>query len=387
VVYYRGYDGYGDFPQYVPVANRRARATAAAARLAKGAKGKPARALSPVAPIGGNKIARSFWGRAWCDNLESYSDYANRLPRGRSYVRHGAVVDLQIGRGRVTALVSGSDMYEIAVGIKPLASARWQALAGRCAGKIDSLVDLLRGRLPDEIMTVVTDREVSLFPAPREIDLDCSCPDWAEMCKHVAATLYGVGARLDERPELLFELRGVDYVDLISGAGSSATASMATPPGARILDRSDLSSVFGIEIDAAPPAATPNPGARGRGAKAVPLRRDAQRENEIAGASDGAVARSGPRREAQMLQGQYMGAMRLLPPKAKVAVRSMREKEGIAAAIELARKLANGERASRAPRKVKQKAGARRTKLTGMAGLVADAVRRALRGGPGLGRR
>lgn len=258
---YGGYGGYGGFPAHVPVRVRRARALAAAAQLVKvegkgtrkgngkERKGSPQRQLSPVAPIGSNKIARSFWGRAWCDNLESYSDYANRLPRGRSYLRHGAVADLQIEHGRVTALVSGSHLYKITINIKALPDSRWRAVTARCAGQVGSLVALLRGSLPDPIMEVVTNRELGLFPSPREIELDCSCPDWAEMCKHVAAALYGVGARLDEKPELLFALRGVDHLDLIGGA--AATDGGAPPAGAKVLSPSDLSAVFGIEIDRA----------------------------------------------------------------------------------------------------------------------------------------
>jgi uncharacterized Zn finger protein len=256
---YGGYDGYGygGFPPYVPVAARRARALAAGARLIKGEgkgkakKGTPERQLFPVAPIQGHKIARSFWGQAWCANLESYSDYANRLPRGRSYVRHGCVADLQIDRGRVTALVSGTDLYKIAISIKPLPDARWEAVTTKCVGQIDSLVALLRGNLPDPIMEVVTNRDHGLFPSPREIELDCSCPDWADMCKHVAAALYGVGARLDEKPELLFALRGVDHLDLLEEAAAAATSAAAPPTGAKVLDPSDLSSLFGIEIDTA----------------------------------------------------------------------------------------------------------------------------------------
>jgi hypothetical protein len=246
------YGGFGAFPPYVPVAARRARALAAAARLAKTTKGKPARTLSPIAPIEGHKVVRSFWGKAWCDNLESYSDYANRLPRGRSYVRHGCVADLQIGPGRVTALVSGTSLYQITIDIEPLAARRWASVTTSCAGQIDSLVELLRGAFPDSILKLVTNRDTGLFPAPREIRLDCSCPDWAGMCKHVAAALYGVGARLDEKPELLFTLRGVDHADLLGGAVASASHVGGKPAGVKVLEEADLSSVFGIEIDSMP---------------------------------------------------------------------------------------------------------------------------------------
>ena len=411
-----GNDGYGGFPPYVPVAARRARALAAAARFAK-SQSKQARTLSPVAPIQGNKIARSFWGQAWCENLESYSDYAHRLPRGRSYVRHGCVADLQIGRGRVTALVSGSDLYRITIGIKSLPDARWEAVTGKCAGQIDSLVALLRGNLPDEIMEVVTDRDSGLFPAPREIDLDCSCPDWADMCKHVAAALYGVGARLDQKPELLFELRGVDHLDLLGGAASAATRGVAVPAGAKVLDRSDLSSVFGIEIDTAPrraPASAPAQAAptgaaraRQRGNATAPIASTEWRFGAPGGQATTQAQRQALR-QARRLQGQYMGTMRLLPREAKLAVKAMREKEGVAVAIKLARQLARGERASRARRAAKitevatrldtavpspRPERARRPnrgrpprqpkpRRSTLAALVADAVRRAFGGGP-----
>ena len=175
---------------YVPVAQRRARAAREMAKLAK----KNGQTASPVL-LDGRKIASTFWGKAWCDNLEAYSDYANRLPRGRTYVRNGSVVDLQISRGKVTARVSGSSLYRIEIKIKPLAASLWKSIQTECAGKIDSLMELLQGKLSSSVMQIVTRPEHGLFPTPKEIELDCSCPDWADLCKHVAASLYGVGAR------------------------------------------------------------------------------------------------------------------------------------------------------------------------------------------------
>jgi uncharacterized Zn finger protein len=161
--------------------------------------------------VAGPVIAATFWDKAWCDNLESHSDFENRLPRGRTYVRNGSVVDLRIETGKVTALVCGSNLYRISIIIHPLAVTRWNKIKGHCSGQIGSLVELLQGRLSHGVMEIVTGRELGLFPAPGEIELTCSCLDWAEMCKHVAATLYGVGCRLDREPELLFKLRGVDH--------------------------------------------------------------------------------------------------------------------------------------------------------------------------------
>jgi uncharacterized Zn finger protein len=261
------------FPEYVSVKDRRARAQAEAEKLAR----KQKRTLSPVAPIDGTKLVQTFWGKAWCDNLESYGDYASRLPRGRSYVRHGAVIDLQIAKGQVSALVSGTSTYRIAVTIGSLPAKAWGQLASECTGRIDSLVDLLRGTLPDQVMQVVTRKQGGLFPAPQQISFQCSCPDVADMCKHVAATLYAVGVRLDEKPELFFELRGVDHTELIGGAADAVPALATGAKGRKVIKGADLSALFGIELDApanvtSPPPARNEITAKPRGKKSAPKR-------------------------------------------------------------------------------------------------------------------
>src|SRR5438105_1944506 len=245
------------FRPYVPVAQRRAQAAREVEKRRK--KGQ---IVSPVV-IEGRNIATTFWGEAWCDNLESYSDYENRLPRGRTYVRNGSVVHLEIEAGRVGALVMGSSLYKVAIDITPVASRHWRGLKSRCAGQIGSLVELLQGRLSQSVMDIVTAPEQGLFPKPSEIKLSCSCPDWAGMCKHVAAVLYGVGARLDQEPELLFVLRKVDHLELIEEAVPQAGQKTA-PGGKKTLADSEVASVFGIELAesgstetaAAPPAVT-----------------------------------------------------------------------------------------------------------------------------------
>lgn len=238
---------------YVPVAVRRAKAAIAAAKAMKAGK-----TLSPVRPSG-RTITRTFWGKAWCDNLESYSDYENRLPRGRTYLRNGSVIDLRIDKGSVKALVSGSSLYKVSIAIEPLSTARWQALQRECAGQIHSLIELLEGRVSSGVMQLVSRRDTGLFPSPAEIRLGCSCPDWADMCKHVAAALYGVGTRLDERPELLFLLRGVDPAELISKAAvDEATRTAAGTEGAPTLSDAELSDVFGIDISDTIGAAEPS---------------------------------------------------------------------------------------------------------------------------------
>src|SRR5512139_161144 len=136
-----------DFPAYVPEGERRARAARELAALRRA----PGRQVAPVV-IEGRAIAKTFWGKAWCANLERYSDFENRLPRGRSYVRSGAVVDLQIGPGVVTAAVSGTDLYQVSVKVAAVPEKRWRAICGDCGGAIDSVVSLLQGRLSDAVM-------------------------------------------------------------------------------------------------------------------------------------------------------------------------------------------------------------------------------------------
>ena len=204
--------------------------------------------VQPV-EIEGRKITKSFWGQAWCDHLESFSDYANRLPRGRTYVRNGSVCHLEISEGEVKAKVAGSEIYDLHIEIETLPAKKWDAIKKRCAGQIGSLLELLQGKLSDQVMLVVSDRKEGLFPLPAEISLKCNCPDWARMCKHVAAVLYGVGARLDQQPELLFKLRGVDHEELIA-ADAEAAVSAATSKGkAKRLATGDLADVFGIDLD------------------------------------------------------------------------------------------------------------------------------------------
>lgn len=249
-----GYDGYRE---YVPVELKIARGKKYAEKIAR----KQKRKLAPVS-ISGMTIARTFWGKAWCDHLESYSDYSNRLPRGRTYARNGSVVDLQISIGRLEAIVAGSDPYEITVEIAPLDATAWKKLRNDCAASIDSLLDLLGGRFSDGIMQRLTDRSTGMFPKPREIHLWCSCPDGARLCKHLAAVLYGVGAHLDTHPELLFKLRGVDHTELVGDAVSAdnLTAALGEPGGD--LAGEDLGAMFGIELEtsaAEEPAAKAKP--------------------------------------------------------------------------------------------------------------------------------
>jgi uncharacterized Zn finger protein len=227
---------------YVPVAERRRKAARQTEKLKK--QGQP---VSPVI-LEGRTISKTFWGKAWCENLERYSDFANRLPRGRTYVRNGLVVDLQIAPGAITAMVCGSQIYRVEVRITPVAKARWKSICVDCAGAIDSLVELLQGRFSEGVMERICRQHVGLFPSPDEIELSCSCPDWADMCKHVAAVLYGIGARLDRQPELLFRLREVNEQELIAKAGKGLPLAKEKPAARKILSGEDLSGMFGLDL-------------------------------------------------------------------------------------------------------------------------------------------
>jgi len=254
------YSEYSQWAPYVPVAERRRSAAREMDKLAK--KGHP---VSPVV-IEGRAIAKTFWGKAWCDNLERYSDFANRVPRGRTYVRNGSVVDLQVAAGEVTARVSGSHLYTVKVKVAAVPKAQWKAICKDCAGAIDSLVELLQGRFSKGVMERICQPGTGLFPAPAEIEFSCSCPDWASMCKHVAAVLYGIGARLDEHPELLFKLRQVDEKELVAKAARGVPLKRKGPAAEKVLDEAGLSALFGIEMatNPAPEPARKSKPARGR---------------------------------------------------------------------------------------------------------------------------
>jgi uncharacterized Zn finger protein len=247
---------YFRWKQYVPAVSRRLAAAKAAAKLNK--KGQT---LSPVSATRG-AIAKSFWGKSWCQNLERYSDYANRLPRGRTYLRNGSVIDLKIGAGEATAQVMGSSLYRVKINISEVTRAHWQGIARDCARSIDTLVELLQGKLSSSTMERITRPGTGLFPSPKEISFDCSCPDSAAMCKHIAATLYGIGARLDVEPELLFGLRRVDAKELIARAGEDDALVQKTRRSARILDSSKLADVFGIDLPVADPIPAGRPPAK-----------------------------------------------------------------------------------------------------------------------------
>jgi uncharacterized Zn finger protein len=297
------YYDYGWRP-YVSVAERRRKA---AREMEK--RKKKGHDVSPVV-IDGRTIAKTFWGKAWCDNLEGYSDYANRLPRGRTYVRNGSVVDLRIAPGSIKAMVSGSALYSVELKVAPLAKGRWKSICEDCAGAIDSLVELLRGRFSQGVMERMCRQDRGLFPSPSEIKLSCSCPDWADMCKHVAAVLYGIGARFDHQPELLFRLREVDEGELIAQAGQALPLAKQAPAAGKVLDGENLSEIFGLDM-----AQSASPGAGPVGRK--PAKPKPTKKVRTAKKKTAAVAPEGKRKPRQP-------AASTRPPKRKPVARKPR---------------------------------------------------------------
>jgi uncharacterized Zn finger protein len=250
-----GNGGWDYYPPYTSVAEKKAQGARALAKLLK----KSTRTAEPVVITHRKRqLTTTFWGKAWSDNLQRYADLANRLPRGGAYLRNGSVLDLTIAAGRVEAYVAGSELYRVTIGIAPMAKARWRRVVARCTGRIGSLVGLLRGELSADVLAVLTDAADGLFPEPREMTLDCSCPDRARVCKHIAAALYGVGIRLDARPELFFVLRQMDQAEMLSSATVGVVSRARPATGKRIAD-DRLSAVFGIELEQAPPGRAHRP--------------------------------------------------------------------------------------------------------------------------------
>jgi len=234
--------GWG-YSEYVPVAKKRANAQKQIEKLRK----KDAN-LAPVV-IEGRKIAKTWWGTAWCKNLESYADYRNRIGRGSAYVKNGFVVDLKIGEGVVLGKVMGTSLYDIKIKIDKLSDSRMKTIADAVGRKIGSVEDLINGKFPSEFGELFLTQNKGLFPSPKEIHMDCSCPDWADMCKHVAAVLYAVGARLDQEPMLFFRLRGVDMNAFIKASIDEKMSNMMKNAGKktkRVMDGKDIGDIFGI---------------------------------------------------------------------------------------------------------------------------------------------
>jgi uncharacterized Zn finger protein len=243
-----GYYYYSGFPRYVSVGEKRVKAQKKLKQLKK--------KNSHITPLilHGTKLAHTWWGKAWNKNLEKYADYSNRIGRGRSYIRNGFVFDFKINPGEITSLVqgTGSRLYKIAIKINPLSKKTWNEIKKKCEGKIESLEELIEGKFPKDLIEIFTTKGKGLFPSPKEIKFSCSCPDWANMCKHIAATLYGVGVKLDDDPKLFFLLRKAEMDDLITETLRDKSKKMlkkAEKKTSRVIDDLDAIKMFGINID------------------------------------------------------------------------------------------------------------------------------------------
>lgn len=233
------------YPKQESAASKKAKASK---NLEKLKKKDPS--VEPVI-IEGRALTKTWWGKAWNANLESYADYENRIDRGKSYVRSNAVLDLKIIKSRIFAKVQGSRAkpYDVVIQIDALSKEKWEKIAALCNHRIDSLEQLLEGTFPKEFEVLFTDRKYGLFPSPKEIHFGCSCPDWANMCKHIAAVLYGVGSRLDSNPLLFFELRAVDGHELVKKSLEKKVASMlknANKKSSREIATQDIDKIFGL---------------------------------------------------------------------------------------------------------------------------------------------
>ena len=237
---------WGDIPQYSQPNAAELKKRSAASRKKEKAKGK---ILEPVI-INGRAIVNKWWGKAWCDNLERYADYESRLDRGKRYVRAGAVLDLKIQKGKILARVQGTRKvpYKVEIRISPLSEEKCQSIIEKCGSKIENMEELLNGNFPVQMQELFQGKD-GLFPTPREISFSCSCLDWALLCKHVAAALYGVGVRLDEQPLLFFELRGIEigrFIDVTIANRVEAMLANEGRPSSRIIEDEDIGALFGV---------------------------------------------------------------------------------------------------------------------------------------------
>lgn len=215
----------------------------------KSAKEK-GKSYEPVTPPPGRNIVSSWWGKAWCENLQQYADYSTRLGRGLRYVRNGTVLDLKIKKGKVEARVQGtrSTPYKVEIKISPLSEEICQSIIERCGNRLENMESLINGEFPEDLKDLFTGKD-GLFPTPSEISFNCSCPDWALMCKHVAAVMYGIGIRLDENPFYFFELRGIDVDRFINVALESKVEKMldnARKRSERIIKNANIKELFGV---------------------------------------------------------------------------------------------------------------------------------------------
>lgn len=194
--------------------------------------------LNPVVSRS-RKLATRFWGSAWMRHLAVCESGGLCLAPGRTLLRHGCVLDIRVAPGLVSAKVSAEELYEIELRLAPPDEERVEALATLCAGKIDSLLSLLEGRVDEALLQQLCDPDNGLLPDARDWHISCSCPDWSDPCPHAAAAMYALGVLLDSQPELLFTLRSIDSASLLRKPEHTSDA----------FDAASLSATFGIDLE------------------------------------------------------------------------------------------------------------------------------------------
>ena len=212
-------------------------------KMTSQAAAKKNKDYAPVPPIKGRNICQSWWGQAWCRNLEQYADYESRLDRGKRYVKTGTVIDLKIKKGKVEARVQGTRRapYKVEIRISPLSEENCQKIIEKCGRRIENMESLIKGEFPMDLQELFTGKD-GLFPTPREISFSCSCPDWALMCKHVAAAMYGIGVRLDENPFYFFDR----FINVALESKVESMLRNAEKSSDRIIEDADLTALFGV---------------------------------------------------------------------------------------------------------------------------------------------
>lgn len=194
--------------------------------------------LSPVRASGRNLVS-NCWAKAWMRHLGQSEVYGMRLAPGRTYLRYGCVIDCCISPGLIHALVSGEHVYEVDIRIAPPTEEQLGLIRTGCEGRVASWIDILQGRLSEDVLTLLCEPETGILPELGNISCSCTCPDWADICKHAAAALYATGVKLDHSPDLLFTLRQITLEQLLPAASGPAAP----------LDNGSLSSLFDINLD------------------------------------------------------------------------------------------------------------------------------------------
>ncbi len=192
-------------------------------------KSQPRRPANGIKAQSGRQFGKTWWASQWLAALERLID-PGRLSRGRSYARSGQVLNLDIKAGRVDSKVQGSrpSPYKVTIEIKPLSEKEWGKVADAMAEQAIFAAKLLAGEMPQNIEEAFAAAKVDLFPASKgDLQTDCSCPDWSNPCKHIAAVYLLLGEQFDADPFLLFRLRGKSKPEVLALLRARRTAATA----------------------------------------------------------------------------------------------------------------------------------------------------------------